>query len=113
MSQLAPRLPSPAPFNPPPRPPRRPPAVLSGSSERPEDRPGAEGFLTPHEFAKLLNVSRAKFFKMKAAGKLPRPVNFGRLPRWHWAKLRAWFYAGCPDPREWEDDRDTGKGGGR
>lgn len=113
MSQLATRLPSPAPVNSPPRPPRRPPANLSGFSDRPEDWSGRDGFLTPAEFADLLNVSRAKFFKMKAAGKLPRPVNFGRLPRWHWAKLRAWFYAGCPDPRDWGDDGDNGKGGGR
>jgi excisionase family DNA binding protein len=58
--------------------------------------------LTPDEFAKLLKVSRAKFFKMKAAGRLPAPVYLGRLPRWKLRLVRDWMDADCPDRETWE-----------
>lgn len=66
------------------------------SAETPEALPAAAA-------ARLLGVSRATFFKLHAAGKLPMPVYLTpRCPRWRRAELLAWLAAGCPDRRTWQ-----------
>ncbi len=63
--------------------------------------PEAEA-LSPDHAAKLLGISRALFFRMNSAGKLPLPVYLSsRCPRWRRAELLAWLAAGCPDRLTW------------
>lgn len=53
--------------------------------------------------AALLGISRAQFFKLHSAGKVPAPVYLGaKAPRWSVAELRAWLEAGCPDRQAWQ-----------
>lgn len=60
--------------------------------------------------ARLLGISRAQFWKLHAAGKLPPPVYLGtKAPRWPADDLRAWLRAGAPDRQAWL----RLKGGGR
>jgi predicted DNA-binding transcriptional regulator AlpA len=61
-------------------------------------------------FAELMAVSLATFNRMKAAGKLPRPIELSRgCHRWRLAEVRAWIEAGCPPIREWEARRRAGR----
>jgi predicted DNA-binding transcriptional regulator AlpA len=54
-------------------------------------------------FAGLLGVSLATFYRMKAAGKLPRQIELSRgCHRWRLADIRAWIDGGCPPIKEWE-----------
>jgi predicted DNA-binding transcriptional regulator AlpA len=56
------------------------------------------------EAAKLFGVSRAQWWKLHAAGKVPLPsYRLGsKAPRWDVAELRAWWEAGAPDRLEWQ-----------
>jgi predicted DNA-binding transcriptional regulator AlpA len=59
--------------------------------------------LAPADAARLLGISRASFFKLHSAGKLPLPVYLTpRCPRWVKAELVAWLGAGAPDRQTWE-----------
>ncbi len=57
----------------------------------------------PDEFAKLLKISRAKFYRMKSQGKLPKHLQLGRLCRWLMAEVLAWLRAGIPPRDRWEE----------
>lgn len=66
--------------------------------------------LTPADAAKLLRVSRATFFKMDAAGKIPLAVHLTpRCPRWLRSELLAWLSAGAPHRQDWERQKKGGK----
>lgn len=57
-------------------------------------------------FAQLLAVSLATFNRMKAAGKLPKPIELSRgCHRWRLAEVRDWIDAGCPPIKEWQARR--------
>lgn len=57
---------------------------------------------SPADAARLLGVSRAQFWKLHAAGRLPAPVYLGaKAPRWVADELRAWLAAGAPDRQSW------------
>jgi excisionase family DNA binding protein len=47
-------------------------------------------FLTTRQLAELLNVSERHIYRLKAAGKFPKPRRFGRSIRW--------------DPRDFQGD---------
>jgi predicted DNA-binding transcriptional regulator AlpA len=66
-------------------------------------------FLTPGEFAGLLKLSRAMFFKLKSAGGVPSPAYFGRLPRWWRPEIEDWIQAGRPRAAEWEQVKASGR----
>jgi predicted DNA-binding transcriptional regulator AlpA len=51
--------------------------------------------------AKLFDLSRSMWFRLNAAGKVPQPIYFGRVPRWLVEELRAWAAAGQPDRQSW------------
>lgn len=52
--------------------------------------------------ARLLGISRALFFRMHSAGKVPLPVYLTpRCPRWLRTELLDWLAAGCPDRLTW------------
>jgi predicted DNA-binding transcriptional regulator AlpA len=64
--------------------------------------------------AELLDVSKATFDRMKAAGKLPRHIELSRgCHRWRLSEVRDWIDAGCPPIKEWEARRRVEKGGPR
>jgi predicted DNA-binding transcriptional regulator AlpA len=57
----------------------------------------------PNEFRELLKISRAQFYRLKASGRLPAPVRFGRLCRWLLAEVLAWLRAEAPPRERWDD----------
>lgn len=58
------------------------------------------GLLIPAaEVTRLLDVSRRALWRLKASGRLPRPLRIGRSVRWRREEIRLWIAAGCPDPR--------------
>lgn len=52
--------------------------------------------------ASFLGVSERHLHRLRAAGKLPRPIRLGRCVRWPLEVIRAWMDAGCPDRSKWE-----------
>jgi predicted DNA-binding transcriptional regulator AlpA len=50
----------------------------------------------------VLRVSRATLDRLRAAGRLPRPVRLGGQWRWLREEIEAWTRAGCPPRTEWE-----------
>lgn len=64
---------------------------------------GSAGLLlTSDGLARLLRVSKRTLGRLRSSGKLPRPVQFGRLVRWRTAEVREWVEAGCPALAIWE-----------
>lgn len=54
------------------------------------------------EAAAMLGVSRAHFYRMHKAGRVPLPVKLGGAVRWRIEELRAWIAAGMPNRQRWE-----------
>jgi predicted DNA-binding transcriptional regulator AlpA len=53
--------------------------------------------------AKLLSVSRSKFYSMHSAGLVPMPITLGQGSiRWSVDELREFVKAGCPSRERWE-----------
>jgi predicted DNA-binding transcriptional regulator AlpA len=52
--------------------------------------------------ARLAGVSEATWWRLHAAGKVPRPNKLGCRTLWRIRELRDWIAAGCPDRRTWE-----------
>ncbi len=52
------------------------------------------------EMAGMLKVSKATLWRLRASGRLPRPVRIGASVRWRIAEIRTWIEEGCSDPRE-------------
>ena len=67
--------------------------------------------LTASEAARWLGISRAHFYRMHNAGKIPLPVRLGGSVRWRVDELRAWVAAGMPHRGRWATER--GNGGAR
>ena len=55
-----------------------------------------------NELAKILSVSPRHIWRMRAAAKLPKPINFGRCVRWVLSDIQHWLYLGCPSQKEFE-----------
>jgi predicted DNA-binding transcriptional regulator AlpA len=59
--------------------------------------------LPAKDAAALVGISRAQWWKLHAAGKLPLPVYLGtKAPRWRADELRDWLAAGAPDRQTWQ-----------
>jgi predicted DNA-binding transcriptional regulator AlpA len=54
--------------------------------------------------AAMFGVSRAQWWKLHSAGKVPLPVYAlgSKAPRWRVDELRDWWAAGAPDRQTWE-----------
>jgi len=52
--------------------------------------------MSAEKLALLLDVSVRTLWRLRSAGKLPRPVKIGGCVRWRLAEIRAWIAAGCP-----------------
>jgi predicted DNA-binding transcriptional regulator AlpA len=56
--------------------------------------------------AAFCNLSRAQWWKLNSAGKVPKPIYLGsKSPRWVVEELRAWLAAGAPDRQRWQQMR--------
>ena len=55
--------------------------------------------------AKLLGASERHIRTLDAEGKLPAPIQLGRLKKWNRDELRAWMESGCPDRETWQTIR--------
>ena len=51
-------------------------------------------FLSLKELAEVFGVSERHLFRLKAAGKLPRPIRIGRCDRWTLEEFREHFAEG-------------------
>jgi predicted DNA-binding transcriptional regulator AlpA len=60
--------------------------------------------LSARDLAQLLRVSVPTIWRLRAAGKLPRPIDaLGKqLLRWDADELRCWIKAGMPDLATWD-----------
>jgi predicted DNA-binding transcriptional regulator AlpA len=56
--------------------------------------------INANTLAALLGVSRAKLFRMKAAGQLPKPIRLGgSCVKWRRVEVIDWIESGCnPGP---------------
>jgi predicted DNA-binding transcriptional regulator AlpA len=52
--------------------------------------------------ARFCGVSRATWYSLRKAGRLPKPVRLGRRVLWRVEELREWMAAGCPPLSRWE-----------
>ena len=52
--------------------------------------------LTADEVAAMLGVSERTLWRLLSAGKVPKPVRFGRNTRWREAEVKEWIENGCP-----------------
>jgi excisionase family DNA binding protein len=52
--------------------------------------------ITVDQVAKLLSVSIRTVWRLKSAGKLPKPVEVGGSVRWNIEAVKQWIDAGCP-----------------
>lgn len=57
--------------------------------------------VTAGEAASSLGVSKAHFYRMHNAGRIPLPVRLGGAVRWRRAELLAWIDAGMPSRQQW------------
>lgn len=94
------------------------PPVLTGSGfADPDDGDGRDELINACEFAKILKMSRAAFYRLKSARKLPRELRIGRRGvRWLRSEIEWWLRMGGPDQDGWDDIRGPlgfGPGGGK
>ena len=52
--------------------------------------------------ARLCGVSRATWYSLRKAGRVPKPIRLGRRVLWRIEELREWMAAGCPPMSRWE-----------
>lgn len=64
--------------------------------------------LKPGAAARLLGISRTKFYRWSAVGRLPLPVKIDGAAHWRSRELAAWVEAGCPERAVWQARRAEG-----
>jgi predicted DNA-binding transcriptional regulator AlpA len=52
--------------------------------------------------AKMLSISKRQIWRLRSAGKLPKPIHIGGSLRWRKAEIVAWIAEGAPDLHRWE-----------
>ena len=58
--------------------------------------------VTADQASAMLGVSKAHFYRMHNAGRIPLPVRLGGAVRWRRAELLAWIDAGMPNRQRWQ-----------
>lgn len=58
-----------------------------------------EKLLDVAALAELLGCSQRAVWKWRDAGRLPAPVQLGRLVRWRESDISSWIASGCCDVR--------------
>lgn len=65
-----------------------------------------DGFIDARQFAKLLNIRRASFYRAKSKRLLPRETRLGqRCVRWLLSEVQCWMRFGCPEQDRWDQMR--------
>lgn len=59
-------------------------------------------FWNAQQVAEFLGYSLRKVREDDAQGRIPAPVQFGRLKRWDAHELASWSDVGCPVRSQWE-----------
>ena len=62
------------------------------------------------ELAQMLSVSERHVWRMKSAGKLPKPVTVGGCVRWVLADIELFLSMGCPAQKQFEAMKAAGRG---
>ena len=52
------------------------------------------------QLAKFLSVSERTLYRLKSAGKLPKPLQLGGSVRWRRDTIQRWIAGGCKPPGE-------------
>jgi excisionase family DNA binding protein len=52
--------------------------------------------ITAAELARMLQVSTRTLWRLRSAGQLPQPVQFGGSVRWRLEEVQKWIAEGCP-----------------
>lgn len=73
------------------------PAVTDAAVAKPDPL-----LLSAEALGELLQVSERSVWRLRSAGKLPRPVRVGGSIRWRKGEIRRWVEAGCPSLKEWD-----------
>lgn len=68
----------------------------------PTDIQVTPSLITSDDAAAMLGVSRAHFYRMHKAGRIPLPVRLGGSVRWRVNELKAWIDAGMPNRQAWK-----------
>ncbi len=55
--------------------------------------------------ARMFSVSTRTVWRLRSAGKLPRPLSVGGSVRWRLTDIRLWESMGCPDQRTFEESK--------
>jgi prophage regulatory protein len=58
--------------------------------------------ITAKELGRILSLSTRSIWRLRAAGKLPRPVKVGGAIRWMLADINKWASWGCPPQKDFE-----------
>ncbi|MFC1635844.1 helix-turn-helix transcriptional regulator [Planctomycetota bacterium] len=58
--------------------------------------------LSAKELAGILSTSVRTVWRLRSAGKLPRPVTIGHSIRWVESTIAKWLEAGAPDRKTFE-----------
>ena len=73
-----------------------------------ESRPD-QLLLSAESLAELLDVSKRTLWRLRSAGRLPKPVRIGGSVRWRADEVRRWIASGCPPLSEWDVAREGGE----
>jgi len=57
--------------------------------------------------AKMLSVSPRTIWRLRSAGRLPKPVTFGGSVRWRFSDILLWQEMRCPDQKTFEAIQNT------
>ena len=69
---------------------------LRGERDREMSTDVTPVLLAADEVAAMLGVSERTLWRLLSAGKVPKPVRFGRSTRWREAQVKEWIEQGCP-----------------
>jgi excisionase family DNA binding protein len=69
--------------------------------------------LTIQEIATLTKLCPRTLRKLKATGRMPKPLTIGAAVRWRASDVREWVALGCPGADEFERRLAAAKGGAR
>jgi predicted DNA-binding transcriptional regulator AlpA len=64
--------------------------------------------LSARKLAEMLDISTATLWRLRSAGKLPRPLRLGSSLRWRAEEVRQWVETGMPDLMRWESLKTAG-----
>ena len=77
---------------------------MCDASPPPNDSPA---MLDKGDVAKELHCSKRHVDRLRAAGRIPKPAQLGRLVRWPKVTINNWIAAGCPSVAAVPETEDT------